>query len=106
MRTKSTWTLGIFGIAVSTLLVVKEHLNLAHGSVADWLVPAFRYFDYPGFLIAPWIVSHLPFIVHGDFGPNMTEVNLTDGIYIVISGLEWFAIGAVLSMLSRKLREQ
>src|ERR1700719_4330736 len=106
MKLKWAWILGIFGIAGSTLLVVREHINLAHGSVADWLIPAFRRFDYPGFLAAPWIVQHLPFIIHGDLSPNMTEVNFTDGLYVVISGLEWFAIGVVLSALSQKLREK
>jgi hypothetical protein len=106
MRLKSAWLLGIFGIAVSTLLVVKEHLDLAHGSVVEWLIPTFKYFNYPGFLAAPWIAVHLPFIVHGDLSPNMTEFYLTDGIYVIISGLEWFAIGAVLRMLSWRLRER
>ena len=98
--------LGIFGVVVSTLLVVKEHLNLAHGSVVDWLIPAFKYFDYPGFLAAPWIVSHLPFITHGDLSPNMKEFYLCDSFYVFISGLAWFAVGGVLSVLTRKLREQ
>jgi hypothetical protein len=106
MRYKTAWILGIFGIGVATLLVVKEHLDLVHGSVADWLIPAFKCFDYPGFLAAPWIASHLPLIIHGDIGPNMTEVYLTDGFYVLISGLEWFAVGAVVSVLSRKWRER
>ena len=106
MRSKLAWMLGIFGIAVSALLVTKEHLDLAHGSVVEWLMPAFRYFDYPGFLAAPLIVRHLPFIFHGDISTKMTEVYLTDGIYIVVSGLEWFVVGAVLSMLARKLHKQ
>jgi hypothetical protein len=106
MKMKWAWMMGIFGIAVSTLLVVKEHLNLAHGSVADWLIPTFKYFDYLGFLAAPWIVHHLPFVTHGDLSPNMTEFYLCDGFYVLISGLGWFAIGAVLSMRTRKFREQ
>ena len=106
MKPKSAWMLGIFGIAVSTLLVVKEHLDLARGSVVEWLMPAFRNFDYPGFLAAPWLVRRLPFITHGDISTNMTEVNITDGFYVIISGLEWFLIGAVLSVLLWKWRKQ
>jgi hypothetical protein len=106
MKLKWAWILAIFAIAVSLLLVAKEHLDLAHGSVADWLIPAFRHFDYPGFVAAPWIVMHLPFITHGDISPNMAEVNLTDAFYVLISGIEWFAIGAIVSMLTRKSRER
>ncbi|HEY4838853.1 MAG TPA: hypothetical protein VIH72_09610 [Candidatus Acidoferrales bacterium] len=105
MKCKTAWGLAIFGIAVAALLVLKEHLDLTHGSVVNWLIPTFKYFNYPGFLVAPWIVMHLPFITHGELSPNMTEANLADGFYVITSGIEWFVVGAILSRLSRKSRE-
>jgi hypothetical protein len=76
-----------------------------HSGSADWLIPTFRNFDYPGFVAAPWIAEHLPFISHGDIGPTMTEVRTCDGIYILISGVLWFAIGAIIIVAFHRLRE-
>ena len=104
MKLKWAWILGFVGIAGSTILVVKEHLSLEHSRGVDWLIPAFKYFDYPGFLTAPWIVEHSPLITHGDLSPNMTEVRICDGLYVLFSGVEWFAVGALIILLARKLQ--
>jgi hypothetical protein len=106
MKLKWAWILGFGAMAVATVLVVFEHLNLEQPTTRDWVIPAFQNFNYPAFVVAPWIVEHLPFITHGDVGPNMTEVYLCDGFYILISGIGWFLLGAIIIFVIRKLRGQ
>jgi hypothetical protein len=103
MKLRWAWILGFVGIVGSICLVVKEHLAMEHSSAIEWLMPTFKYFNYPGFLAAPWIVEHFPFIVRGDLAPNMTEVRICDAAYILISGIEWFVIGAIIVFVIRKV---
>jgi len=101
MKLKWAWIAGFIGIAGAFILFALERLTLARVVSIDWLVPAFKFFDYPACLVAPWIVGHLPLITHGDISPNMTELSLFDVFYVVISGFEWFALGAATIYIAR-----
>ena len=105
MKLKWAWILGFGAMAVATVLVVFEHLNLERSPTRNWVIPAFRYFNYSGFVAAPWIVNHFPFIRHAEF-INMTEIYLCDGFYVLINGFEWFVLGAIIILVIRKLRGQ
>ena len=49
-------------------------------------------------------LDHLPFIRHAEI--NMTEIWIVDGLYILISGIEWFMLGAIIVFAIRTLRGQ
>jgi len=104
MKFKWAWRMGFGGAAVAIILVALEHLDLKHFASVDQLIPAFKYFDYPAYLAAPWIVDHLPFITHGEFGASTAEVYFYDGFYILISGIEWFVLGVLAVLILRKFR--